>query len=199
MSKISDRIFFRNHCLCPRWLCFTFDNGLRRLIQNPERIVGPYLREGDVVLDVGPGIGYFTIPMAKKVGAAGRVIAADIQQSMLDGIDKRAARDGVRDRIELHLSSPDTIYTGEKVDFILAFWMVHEVPDSRRLLSQLHSGLKDGGRFLLVEPKVHVSRKKFRSLLSEAAQAGFALVESPPVALSYSALFDIHVLKGKRE
>jgi ubiquinone/menaquinone biosynthesis C-methylase UbiE len=188
MSKLADILLFRNHYLCPRWLCFTFDNGLRSLVQNPEKIVGSYLREGNVVLDVGPGIGYFTIPMAKKVGSGGKVIAADIQESMLRGIEKRAVHAGVRDRIELYLSSPDTVYAGEKVDFILAFWMVHEVPDSRGFLGRLYDALKDGGRFLLVEPKWHVSEKKFHSLLDEAGQAGFTRAGCPPVSLSYSAL-----------
>lgn len=80
------------------------------------------------MLDVGPGIGYFTIPMARRVGSGGRVIAADIQESMLRGIVRRAERAGVRGQIELYLSRPDEIYSGEPVDFILSFWMAHEVP-----------------------------------------------------------------------
>lgn len=191
MGKLADLIFFRKHRLCPRWMCFTFDNGLRRLVQNPDKIIGPFLREGDVVLDVGPGIGYFTIPMAKKVGPGGRVIACDIQESMLQGIEKRAIRAGVRDRIELHLSDPGIVYAGEKADFILAFWMAHEVPDSLRFFGQLRASIKPAGRFLLAEPKIHVSAKQFQLLVETVKQAGFPIVEFPSVSLSYAALFSV--------
>lgn len=189
MGKLADRVFFRTHHLCPRWMCFTFDNHLRRLVQNPDKIISPYVREGSVALDVGPGIGFFTIPMAKMVGASGRVIAADIQQSMLDGIEKRAFRAGVRDRIELHLSSMDTVYAGEKADFILAFWMAHEVPDQRKFFTGLLSVLKDNGKFLMVEPKIHVTGKQFDAAIQDVQAAGFKLSDKPAIALSLAALF----------
>lgn len=188
MSKIADKLFFRHHCLCPRWLCFTFDNGLRRLVQNPERITGRYIKEGDVVLDVGPGIGFFTIPMARIVGESGRVIAADIQKSMLEGIAGRARRAGVADRIILHLASQDSLGVAAAADFILAFWMAHEVPDQERFYRELHAALKEGGRFLLVEPKIHVTAKQFQTEVAKAESAGFKLLESPSVSLSLAAL-----------
>ena len=190
MGSLSDLIFFRNHRLCPRWMCFTFDNGFRRWIQNPDLIIEPFVREGDTVLDVGPGIGYFTIPMAKRVGEKGRVIAADIQESMLAGIEKRALRAGVRDRIDLYLSCPDLIYTGRQVDFVLAFWMAHEVPHVRRLFGQLYDALQNKGRFLLAEPRIHVTSQTFQSLTEQAGLAGFSLLESPSIPLSYAALFE---------
>lgn len=189
MGKVADKLFFRNHCLCPRWLCFTFDNGLRSLVQNPERITGHYIKEGDVVLDVGPGIGFFTIPMARIVGESGRVIAADIQKSMLEGIAGRARRAGVADRIILHLASQDSLGVATAADFILAFWMAHEVPDQERFYRELHAVLREGGRFLLVEPKIHVSGKQFQAEIAAAGTAGFRLVENPSVSLSMAALF----------
>ena len=189
MGKIADLIFFRNHCLCPRWICFTFDNALRRLVQDPDRIVSRYVKEGDVVLDVGPGIGYFTIPMARLVGQRGLVIAADIQEPMLRGIQKRALRVGLQNRIKLHLAGRDALGVTEPVDFILAFWMAHEVPDPNRFFAQLYAVLKEGGRFLLVEPKLHVSRTQFNGAIETAQRAGFKLLDQPDVSLSLAALF----------
>lgn len=189
MGKLADIVFFRRHPPCPRWMCFTFDNRFRRMIQNPRRIIGPFVREGDVVLDVGPGIGYFTIEMAKIVGTGGKVIAADIQEPMLRGIEKRARRAGVRDRIELHLATNERIYAGQKADFILAFWMVHEVRDSQRFFNQLREVLKPTGRFLLAEPKLHVSSEQFYALIDGAGQAGFFQSASVSVPLSHAALF----------
>lgn len=189
MGKIADKIFFRNHCLCPRWLCFTFDNGLRRLVQKPERITGRYIKEGDVVLDVGPGIGFFTIPMARMVGERGKVIAADIQEAMLQGIEKRALRAGVARRIVLHLAGKDLLGVTTAVDFILAFWMAHEVPAQEHFYRQLHAVLKNNGRFLLVEPRIHVSVKQFKAEIAAVQSAGFKLLENPAIPLSLAALF----------
>jgi Methylase involved in ubiquinone/menaquinone biosynthesis len=194
MSKISDLFFFRFKHVCPRWLCFTFDNVFRKLLHDPYKILQPYIKEGDTVLDVGPGIGYFTIPLAEMVGDRGRVIAADIQQKMLSAIKKRAKQQDVEGRIILQLSSSDSLGVDIKVDFILAFWMVHEVPDKPLFLTQLCSLLKDDGRFLLVEPKFHVTKRKFTASVRLALKAGFALDDSPQISLSKSALFRIQVL-----
>ena len=189
MGRLADWIFFRNHHLCPRWMCFTFDNGLRRLVQNPDRIIRQYVREGDTVLDVGPGIGYFTIPMANIVGDGGRVIAADIQSSMLEGIQKRALRAGVADRVSLHPAGADSLNVTARADFILAFWMAHEVPDQERFFSELHAVMKQDGTFLLVEPKLHVSGRQFDSQINIAQKAGFTLLSRPAIPLSLAALF----------
>jgi ubiquinone/menaquinone biosynthesis C-methylase UbiE len=180
--------FFHSHCVCPWWLCFTFDNILRRLIQNPERILKPYIQKGWTVLDVGPGMGYFTIPLAKLVGDAGKVIAADLQKEMLDGIYQRAVKAGVHDRIKLHQSTPDKIGISESVDFCLAFWMVHEVSDRARFLGEITSVLKQNRLLLLVEPKLHVSRENFNETMSIAKSVGFSIMAQPKIFLSNAAL-----------
>lgn len=189
MGKISDLLFFRCRHVCPHWLCFTFDNYFRRLIHNPEWIVKAYIREGDKVLDVGPGIGFFTIPMAQMVGDRGLVIAADIQEGMLAAIKKRAIRMGVQERITLQLVSPELSEIDGNVDFILAFWMAHEVPDQQKLFARLHALLNDDGQFLMVEPKLHVGKNRFSAAVGSAEAAGFRLVDHPEIPLSMSALF----------
>ncbi len=189
MKKISDLFFFRFKHVCPRWLCFTFDNAFRKLLQDPYKILQTYIKKGDTVLDIGPGIGYFTIPLAKMVGDSGRVIAVDIQEEMLAAIKKRAKRSGVLPRINLQLASSDSLGVKIKADFILAFWMVHEVPGKARFFAQLHSLLKKDGKFLMVEPKFHVSSQKFMQALDYAKGAGFTLDDNPYISLSRAALF----------
>ena len=188
MSKIADYFFFRGKHVCPRLLCFTFDNVFRRLIHNPDKILQPYIKEGDNILDVGPGMGYFTIPMARMAGEGARVIAVDIQGKMLAAIKKRAKQRGMEKRITLRLSSSASLGVEGKVDFILAFWMAHEVPDKLRFFAQLHSLLKDEGKFLMVEPKFHVTKTQFAETLQIAQKAGFTPVENPHISLSMSVL-----------
>jgi 2-polyprenyl-3-methyl-5-hydroxy-6-metoxy-1,4-benzoquinol methylase len=89
--------------ICPWWGGYFIDNPLRRLIHDLQTILGPYVKPGMTVLDVGCGMGFFSIGMARMVGDEGRVIAVDLQQKMLDVLWRRAQRAGVADRIRLGL------------------------------------------------------------------------------------------------
>lgn len=60
-----------------------FDNRFRRWLQNPRKILGPYIKEGMTILDFGCGPGYFMIDMAQMVNDSGLVFAADLQEGML--------------------------------------------------------------------------------------------------------------------
>jgi ubiquinone/menaquinone biosynthesis C-methylase UbiE len=184
----NERSSFRQQRVCPSWLCPTFDNMFRKPLQNPERILGPYVKSDWIVLDVGPGKGYFTIPLAKLVGNSGKVIAADLQKKMLEGIYRRALKDRVEDRIILHQCTSDKIGISEVIDFCLAFWMVHEVLDRSRFLGEISSRLKPGGLLLLVEPKLHVSKEKFNDTIRIAKSSGLSNIEQPRIFFSYATL-----------
>src|SRR5512140_379366 len=126
------------HHVCPWWFAYTFDHPLRRLIQPPEKLLAPYVRDGTRAIDVGCGMGYFSIAMA-RLGA--NVVAVDLQQKMLDVLAKRAVKKGVRDRIALRLADESSLYLDGRADFALAFWMLHEVPERGRLLREVREVL----------------------------------------------------------
>jgi ubiquinone/menaquinone biosynthesis C-methylase UbiE len=174
---------------CPWWICWTFDNPFRRLIHNPARMLSDLVREGSTALDVGCGEGYFTIELARLVGPAGRVIAVDIQEHMLKVARRRARRAGVSERVTTILGSPDRLTCGESIDFALAFWMAHEVPDRAGFFKDIAACLKPGGKFLLVEPKWHVSLDSFKEMAVFAANAGLKFQENRQAALSRAILF----------
>ena len=178
-----------NSHVCPWWLCFTFDNPLRKIIHDPVKILSPYVHKGNTAIDIGPGMGYFTIPLAQLVGSTGCVTAIDIQPKMLFALILRAQKKGIAERIKTHLAGPDSIGIHKKADFILAFWMVHEVPDQRRFLSEIRDLMKPDGLFLLVEPVIHVSKKKFLRSIETAKELGFSIKEYPKIRMSRSALF----------
>jgi ubiquinone/menaquinone biosynthesis C-methylase UbiE len=177
--------------VCPWWLCFTFDNPLRKWLHNPESILSPYVRPGDRVIDIGAGMGYFSIPLGRLVGPRGQITAIDLQPQMLSVLFRRAKRAGVSERVVTHLASPDSLGEHPPADFILAFWMVHEVPDQEKFLAEISRMLKPGGLFLLVEPKIHVSGKSFLQTLATARETGFTLKENPQIRLSHSALLGL--------
>lgn len=186
---ILDVIFVRGKHVCPWWLCKSFDNPLRRLFQDPEKILEPHIKAGFTVIDVGPGMGYFTIPLLRLVGSGGKVVALDIQKRMLDALRQRAERAGLSGNLTTHLGKPGDPAMPNDADFILIFWMIHEVPDQRAFLADLKACLRPGGRMLVVEPRLHVRAEKFRSTLDAAEQIGLRLTDRPGISLSRSALF----------
>lgn len=176
--------------VCPWWMAYTFDNPLRRIFHRPEEMFTPYLQEGMTAIDLGCGMGYFSIGMAKLVGETGKVISVDLQQKMLDTLKKRAEKAGVANRITTFLCDDDNIGSHEGVDFALAFWMAHETPDEMNFLTQVHALLKKSGKLLLAEPKLHVTGAEFKKTLSSAQKVGFKHLASPIISLSHTALFE---------
>jgi len=191
MKNPFERLFVRERHVCPWWVCFTFDNFVRKLFHNPENILAPYVHEGDTVLDVGPGMGYFSIPLARMVGDGGKVIAADVQPQMLAALRKRAKKQGVEGRIVPHLSEADSMGVRESIDFAVAFWMVHEVADQSNFFHEMGLLLKPEGTLLLAEPTIHVTRVMFEKTLKIAREAGFTLTDSPKIFMSRTALLSL--------
>jgi ubiquinone/menaquinone biosynthesis C-methylase UbiE len=183
-----NRLLRMNDMVCPWWLCYSFDNPLRRLFHDPERLLGPYVKTGMTVVDIGCGMGYFTIGLARLTGPEGKVIAVDLQQQMLDALGRRSRKAGVADRIVLHRCRKESLGVEDTADFALAFWMGHEVPDKSRFFREIFALLKTGGRFLLVEPKYHVTLRSFRQTAAVCRETGFRVLEEPPVALSHAFL-----------
>lgn len=177
-----------NHHVCPWWLCYSFDNPLRRLFHDPERLLGPYVKLGMTVADIGCGMGYFTLGLARLAGPEGKVIAVDLQERVLAAMESRARRAGLAERIVLHRCRPDSLGVDGPADFALAFWMAHEVPDKPRFFREIFTLLKAEGRLLLVEPKIHVARRSFEQTLTVCRETGLQLLEEPAISLSRAAL-----------
>ena len=179
--------------VCPVELADSLDSGIRRWLQNPTKILAPYVREGMTVLDLGCGPGFFSIEMAKMVGPNGRVIAADLQEGMLAKLQGKIKGTELEERILPVRCDRDAINVRHCADFLLAFYMVHEVPDKESLFRQLAEVLNMNGRMLLVEPKFfHVSRGAFAATTAVAGRCGFNVGPGPRLPFSWSALLTHH-------
>jgi ubiquinone/menaquinone biosynthesis C-methylase UbiE len=127
--------------------------------------------------------------MARMVGEAGRVIAVDLQDEMLQVVKQKAIKEGLESRIVTHKSEPDRIGISDKVDFALAFYMIHEVPDVDAFLMEVASLLKPSGRLLIAEPLIHVSESSFKKTVDAAGLAGLKPVSGPKIRFSRSMPF----------
>ncbi len=181
MSKRSERV-------CPVERAGALDTRLRRWLQDPQKILSPYIRAGMTVLDLGCGPGFFSTELARLVGENGRVIASDLQQGMLDKVREKIRGTELEQRITLHKCEEDRIGLDEPVDFVLAFYVVHEIPDQDRFYHEVASLLSEGGSVLVVEPPFHVSKKKFAASLERAREAGLAPGPGPWMFLCRTAL-----------
>lgn len=181
-------MFGRKRRVCPVSHAGTLDNRLRRWLQDPEKILAPFLREGMTVLDLGCGPGFLTLDIARMVGDSGRVIASDLQEGMLEKIRAKIHGSEIAPRITLHRCREDRIGVSDQVDFVLAFYMVHEVPNQEGFFREIGSILSPGGQVLVVEPPLHVSNKAFAATLATARAAGFTPAPGPRVVLSKTAI-----------
>jgi len=166
--------------VCPWWIGYLLLSPIRRLVESPQKMLGPYVQSGMVVLEPGCGMGYFTLPLARMVGPTGRVVVVDIQERMLQTLERRAQRAGLADRIERRRASDHGLGLddlAESVDFACAIHLVHEVPDKDGFFREIRAALKPGGRLLLREPKGHVKLAAFDETLARAREAGFEAAE----------------------
>ena len=176
---------------CPWWLGWLLLSPLRKLRQDPHDILSPFVAAGMTALEPGPGMGFFTLELARLVGPAGRVVAVDTQPRMLASLRRRAARRGLDGRIETRLAGDGGLGVGDlagRVDFALAFAMVHEVPDPVRFFAEVAAALKPGARVLLAGPRGHVTTSAFEATLALAVACGLEVVGRPTIAASRTAV-----------
>jgi ubiquinone/menaquinone biosynthesis C-methylase UbiE len=177
--------------VCPWWAGYFLANRLRKLLQNPHKILAPYVTPGMTALDVGSAMGFFSLPLAEMVGPGGKVVCVDVQPKMLQVLRRRAVKAGLAERIDTHVSSEDS--TGLQgrdgsFDFALAFTMMHEVGNQASFLREIYQMLKPGAALLLTEPIKHVSRAEFDRTVSLAQQEGFVIADHPLIRLSHTVV-----------
>jgi ubiquinone/menaquinone biosynthesis C-methylase UbiE len=187
--NLSEKVLYRGQHTCPWWLCFTFDNPLRRRMQNPDLILKGLVQQGQTALDIGCGMGYFSLALARAVGPTGKVICIDMQEKMLEMAGRRAERAGLSEVMQFHRCTADSLGLNATADFALAFWMVHEVRDQPKFLGEVRDLLKAGGTFLLVEPKLHVAEAVFNKTVSMSEAVGFEAAGRPAISMSRTVLF----------
>jgi len=176
--------------VCPLNNAGHLDNSIRRLIQNPQKIVKPYIKNGMSIMDVGCGPGFFSIEIAKMLNGSGKVIAADLQEGMLEMVKQKIKGTKLENKIELHKCQDQTIGISEKVDFILAFYMIHEVPNQDMFFKEVISVLKPNGRILIAEPKFHVSERSFKIMEEKAISLGFKIIDKPKIYFSRTIVLE---------
>jgi uncharacterized protein (TIGR01244 family) len=118
------------------------------------------LKDGDIVADIGCGNGFFTLRLAKKVGPHGVVFAVDVQQGMLDQLNKRQKELNVSNVYPILGQFEDPVLPPGKVDWILLVDAYHEFSNPKPMLARMKECLAPGGRVALVEYRGEKSLSK---------------------------------------
>jgi SAM-dependent methyltransferase len=119
------------------------------------------------------------------------VVAVDVQPKMLAGLRRRAARAGLEARIEARLAHETSLGIDDLagwIDLVLAFAVVHELPDVEAFFREARRALAPGGRILLAEPSGHVGAAAFEATLAAAGRSGLRAEKGPEIRRSRTAL-----------
>jgi ubiquinone/menaquinone biosynthesis C-methylase UbiE len=179
------------HGVCPWWVGYLLASPIRKFWQDPVRILEPYIRPGMTVLEPGPGMGFFTLEIARLVGPSGRAVAVDVQPRMIEALKRRASKAGLADRIDARVCGPESMGLAGldgSVDFVLACAMVHELPSAATFFAEAAQAMKPGAALLLAEPAGHVGEAQFAEQIRAAAGAGLSLAERPVMKRCTAAL-----------
>ena len=182
----------RQH-VCPVWVGYFLASPLRKFVHNPLRILGAHVRLGMKVVDIGSAMGFFSLPLARLVGENGRVVCVDLQDKMLQALTTRARRAGLMERIRTRTCRVESLGLEDlsgQMDFVLAFAVVHEIPDPARFITEIVGVLKAGGRALIAEPKGHVSGAEFGNTVMIAEKAGLRMLDSPKIPMCHAVLIE---------
>ena len=179
--------------VCPWWLGYFHLGPIRKIFENPRRILSPLVKRGMKVLEPGCGMGFFTLEAARLAGPEGRVYAVDLQQRMINSLERRVRRARLTDTVEARICPADTMGVSDldgSIDLVLAFYLVHEVPDAERFFREVREALRPDGRCVVIEPAGHVSEEDFAVTLDAAIKAGFSVAAGPDVHKSHSAVLE---------
>jgi ubiquinone/menaquinone biosynthesis C-methylase UbiE len=152
--------------------------------QKPEKVVD-YLaiKDGDVIADIGAGSGYFSVILSKRVGDSGRIYAVDIENGMIEYIEKRAKKERLNN-IKTILSKPDDpLLLESSIDLIFICDTYHHIEGRDNYLKKLKKVLKKNGRLAIVDfhvvdtpvgPPLNIRISKDK-IMGEVLKAGFKL------------------------
>ena len=152
------------------------------------------IRPGTTVADIGAGDGYYTVRLAERVGAEGRVLAQDIDRGALERLGQRVEREKL-DNVAIKTGAPDDPrLPANSFDRVFMVHMYHEVAEPYAFLWRMSAALKKGGQVIVVDRDRPTDQHGIPPLLlqCEFEAVGFRLVEfvRKPEILGYYAQFE---------
>ncbi|MFL5909776.1 MAG: class I SAM-dependent methyltransferase [Gaiellaceae bacterium] len=146
-------------------------------------------RQGEAILEVGPGTGYHSIAVARELEPGGTLHAFDVQQQMLDALMRRAGREGVTNVEPLRGDARELPYGDASLDGAFLQTVLGEIPDGDVALRELHRVIRPGGRLVVGEIVADPHFVRASKLRRRAEAAGFRFERRRGPAISFQAVF----------
>ena len=111
------------------------------------------IKEGDVVADIGAGVGFFSLRAAERVGRTGKVLAVDVQPEMIDGLEMMMKRFGHENIVPILGDVDDPKLPADGVDHVLIVISYHEFSHPVEMMRHIRKAMKRDAQMLIVEYK----------------------------------------------
>jgi SAM-dependent methyltransferase len=159
---------------CPYSLAAAFEAPGRRLVAGAEQVLGAFgVREGETVLEIGPGTGFYSMEAARRVGARGQLVCLDIQPEMLHHTKRRLRTCGLEAEF-VQADARSLPLRPSSVDHVFLIGVLGEIPDRTAALAEMRRVLRPGGRLSVSEQFPDPDFVTQRALRQELTVAGFA-------------------------
>jgi ubiquinone/menaquinone biosynthesis C-methylase UbiE len=174
----------------PHFMIHIIDNPFRRMIQPLHKKPGRLgIKLGMTVLEIGPGSGTYTLAAAKTVGPEGKIIAVDIEDRVVQHIQRRIDKTGVTN-IEVFQGDAQSLdFPPNSFDAVYAITVFGEIPDRGKALAEFQRVLVPGGTLALSEFLLDPDSQPSKRLRAECEDAGFDFLDESGNLLHYTMLF----------
>jgi len=127
------------------------NEGRRKLLPTEQTLINLGLHEGDIMADIGCGIGYFSIPASKIVGDSGKIFAMDILQEMLQDVEIKVKENNISNIETVLTEENDLKLEDGKITIAFISNVLHEANEKESFLNDIRSILSPKGRIAIVE------------------------------------------------
>lgn len=123
----------------------------RRLVAAPEKVLAAFgIAEGDRVIEIGPGTGFYAVEAAQRVGPRGRMVCLDVQLDMLRETRRRVEAGGF-DALFAQADARSLPLRAATADHVFLVTVLGEIPDRTRALDEIKRVLRPGGHLSIAE------------------------------------------------
>ena len=175
----------------PEFAANLIDNPLRRQFQPPDEMpIRHGVTAGMLVLEVGPGNGTYTITTARQVGENGKVITIDIEPKMIQRVETRIQREGIKNIKARVADVFELPFKDSYFDHIYMIAVIGEIPTPERAFNEFCRVLSASGTLAFSEILMDPDYPRARKLISLANAAGFQVKDKIGSFFHYTLIFE---------
>jgi ubiquinone/menaquinone biosynthesis C-methylase UbiE len=145
-----------------------FGQNDRETWQPPEQIMDSIgVKTGMIIGEAGSGQGYFTFPLARRVGEKGKVYANDISKSALDEIQSRSERENIKNIITVMGETEDPLFPQKNLDMIVMVYVLHMLEKPVEFMENLQKYMKPEAQLVIIERNTNTERAHYPGFMTK--------------------------------